>query len=104
MAPASLTASARDPLVPMSMPRTGMGLLLTLRTEGLTADALRGNALRRQHFVLQREHARGRFVDVPDKRDRALENRLQPLAILDARLRILVLDNEMGIRHIQLQQ
>jgi hypothetical protein len=28
MTPASSMTSARDPLVPMSMPRTGMGVLL----------------------------------------------------------------------------
>ena len=104
MTPASLTASARVPLVPMSMPRTGMALLLTLRTEGLTADALRGNTLRGKNFVLQREHARRGFIDVTNKGDRAFENRFQARSILDTRLGILVLDDQMRVRDVQLQQ
>ena len=38
------------------------------------------------------------------ERDRALENRLQPRAILNARLRVLVLDDQVRVGHVERQQ
>ena len=69
----------------------------------LAAHTLNGNALRREHFVLQREHARCRLVDAADERDRALQDRLEALPVLDAR-RGIVLDDQVRIRDVELQQ
>src|SRR6185436_14153282 len=49
----------------------------------LAADALNRDLLRLQHLVLQRVHAGGGLVDVPDERDRGLQDRLEPLLVLD---------------------
>ena len=54
--------------------------------------------------MLQRVHARGGFVDPPDERQRSLQDRLQPLSILNARGRIFVLDHEMSVGNIERQQ
>ena len=40
---------------------------------------------RLEHFVLQRKHAGRGLVDAADEGDRALQDRLQPLTILNAR-------------------
>jgi hypothetical protein len=54
--------------------------------------------------VLQGVHARGRFVDPSDERQRPLEDRLQPLAILDPRGPVFVLDDEMGVGDVEREQ
>src|SRR5687768_15179352 len=82
----------------------GAILGFALRTERLAAGALYRNALRFQHLVLQRVHARRGFVDAPHERDRPLQDRLQSLAILDARGGVLVLDDEMRGGDVERQQ
>ncbi len=77
---------------------------MPLRAIRLTADALDRDVLRGQHFVLQRVHAGRRFVDAADERDRALQDRLQPLLVLDARLRVFVFDDEVRVGDVELQQ
>src|ERR1051325_5136519 len=84
--------------------RTAAASRWPLRTEGLAPGALHRNLLRPEHLVLQREHAARCFVDVSHKCQRALQNRLEPLAILDARLRIFVLDHQMRVGHVERQQ
>src|SRR5258708_17915913 len=74
------------------------------RAIGLPTDPLDRDVLCRQHLVLQREHARGRFVDAADEGDRSLEDRFDALAILDARLRVLMLHDEVRVGHVELQQ
>ena len=51
-----------------------------------------------------RIHARRGFVDATNEGDRALEDWLQPFAILDARRGVLVLDDEMGVGDVERQQ
>src|SRR5688572_33510623 len=82
----------------------GAILGFALRTERLAAGALYRNVLRFQHLVLQRVHARRGFVDAPHERDRPLQDRRQPLAILDARGGVLVLDDEMRGGDVERQQ
>ena len=53
---------------------------------------------------MQREHRAGGLVDVAHERDRPLQDRLQPLLVLDARLRVLVLDDEVRVRDVELQE
>src|SRR5215470_1211952 len=76
----------------------------TLRPIGLPSNTLNRDALRREHFALQREHAGRGLVDPARERDRALENRFELLLVLNARLRVFVLDNQVGVGHVQLQQ
>ena len=57
-----------------------------------------------QHLVLQRKHAGRRLVDLPHEGDRSLQDRLQPLAILNARRRVLVLDDQMRVGDVERQQ
>ena len=57
-----------------------------------------------QHLVLQGVHARRRFIDAADERDRTLQNRLQPLPILNPRLRIFVLDHQVRVGDVEIQQ
>src|SRR5688572_10193718 len=73
-------------------------------TIGLPADALHRNILRGQHLMLQRVHARRRFVDTASERDRSLEDRFQTFAVLNAGARILMLDDEIGFRGIERQE
>ena len=54
--------------------------------------------------MLQREHRGRGLIDPPDELDRTLQDRLQPLTVLDARLRILVFDDERRVRDVELQQ
>ena len=54
--------------------------------------------------MLQREQARGGFIDVPHERQRSAEDRRQPIAILDARFRVLVLHDEVGIGDIEREE
>jgi hypothetical protein len=61
-------------------------------------------ALRGKHLVLQRGHACGGAIDVADERDRRLQDRLQPLAILDARVRVFVLDDERCVCDLEREQ
>ena len=70
----------------------------------MSSDPLDGNALPGEYFVLQRVHAGGCFVDVPHERERTLQNRLQPLSILDPCRRILVLDHEVSAGDVERQQ
>src|SRR5579883_1773635 len=70
----------------------------------LTADSLHRDVLRRKHFMLERIHARRGLVDAARERDGSFKNRLQPFLILDARTRILVLDNQVCLRGIERQQ
>src|SRR5216683_505364 len=71
------------------------------RSVGLAPDALRGNPLGSEDFVLERIHAGGRFVDAADERDRALQDWRHARPILNARLGVLVLHDEMGIGDVQ---
>src|SRR3979411_1923521 len=64
----------------------------------LASHPLNWDALRREDLVLQREHARGGFVDATHERDRPLEDRFEAFAILEARLWIFVLDDQVGVR------
>src|SRR6188768_1580760 len=74
-----------------------------LRSVRFPAHPLHRNLLGLQH-LMQRVHAGGGFVDVADERDRPLQDRLEPLLILDARFRILVFDDEVGVGDIEFQQ
>src|SRR5687767_885507 len=71
---------------------------------GLPADALDGDSLGRQHLVLQGVHGRRGLVDAADEGQRTLKDRLEPLAILDARLRIFVLDDEWRAGDVEIEQ
>src|SRR5688500_4136879 len=68
----------------------------TLRPISLSSNTLHGNVLRREHFVLQREHAGRGLVDPAGERDRALQDRFELLLVLNARLRVFVLDDQVG--------
>src|SRR5262245_41760831 len=70
----------------------------------LSSYSLHRNSLRRKDLVLQREQACGSFIDVPDERQRSAQDRRQPIAILDARFRVLVLDDEVGIGDIEREE
>ncbi len=52
----------------------------------------------------ERVHAAGRFVDAADEGDRSLQDRLQRGLVLDAGLRVLVLDHEVGLGDVERQQ
>src|SRR5438067_12107952 len=67
---------------------------VVLRYVGLSSPPLDRDSLRLEDFVLQREHRRRGLIDPADERDRSLQDRLESLAILDARLRVLVFDDE----------
>ena len=56
--------------------------------------ALDRDALGRQHLVLQGEHAGRGLVDLARERDRALQDGGQAPLVLDAGLRVLVLDDQ----------
>ena len=60
--------------------------------------------MRSQDFVLQREHARRGFIDVPDEGDRRLQDRLEPGTVLEPGLRVLVLDDEVRVRDVEREQ
>src|SRR5690348_17189482 len=64
----------------------------------LAANALDRNILSRQDLMLQREHTGGCLVDASGKSDRALQNRLQPLPVLNASSGILMFDDQIRIR------
>ena len=49
-------------------------------------------------------HRGSRLIDVPDEGQRTLQDRLEPLAVLDARRRIFVLDDEVGVGDVEGQQ
>src|SRR5262245_15704333 len=80
-APSSATSTAREPPVPISMPRTGMTSsflgpwprALGLRSVRLPAVTLNRNVLSGEHFVLQRVHGAGRLVDASDELNRSLQ-------------------------------
>src|SRR5262245_63054138 len=76
----------------------------SLRSVGFAPDALHRDVLRLEHLVLQRIHARCGLVDVPDERDRPLQDRLDALPVLDARLRVFVLDDEVRVGDVEFQQ
>src|SRR5580765_6630105 len=75
-----------------------------LGTIRLTADALDRNSLSAQDLVLQRVHGGRGLVDMPYEGDRPLQNRLQAIAILDSRLRVLVFDDERRPHDVERQQ
>ena len=53
---------------------------------------------------MKRVHASGRFVDLTREGDRALEDRLQALFVLDASPGILVLNHQRGIGNVELEE
>src|SRR5690606_40695278 len=105
MVPASSTTRAREPPVPMSIPRIGMAAPFSetrsLRPVRLPPDALGGDALRGKHLVLQRVHAGRGLVDGADEGDRSLQDRLELLLVLDTCLRVLVLDDQVRVGHVE---
>ena len=99
--PSSVSSFSVTKLRPGLQTITEPPTIFISRSIGLTADALNGNALGRQHFVLQRVHGCGCLVYPAHEGHRSPEDRFQPLAILTARGLILVLDDEGGIRHVE---
>src|SRR4029079_7862062 len=71
---------------------------------GLAPAPLDRYALRFEYFVLERVHARRCLVDLAREGDRTGQDGLQLFLVLDARLRILVLDHQVGVGHVELQQ
>src|SRR4029453_11869435 len=71
---------------------------------GVASGALHGDALRGEDVVLEREHAGRGLVDLARERDRAGEDRRELLLVLDAGLRVLVLDHEVRVRDVERQQ
>ena len=65
---------------------------------------MHGDVLRRQHLVVKRVHAGGRLVDLAREGDRSLEDGLETLLVLDARPRVLVFDDERGVRDVEFQE
>src|SRR4029453_1548380 len=72
--------------------------------ERLAPSPLHRDPLRREHLALEREHARRRLVDLAREGDRALEGGLEAVAILEASRRILVLDDEVRVRDVEVEQ
>src|SRR4030095_6880313 len=99
-------AMAQRPSTPMASrclditPPLAAECTTRLRAKRFAADALHGDALRREHLVLQGVHARRRLIDMAHERQRALQDGFESLAILDARLGILVLDHQKRVRHV----
>ena len=54
--------------------------------------------------MLQGKHAGGGLVDATDERDRPLQNGFEAFPILEARFRVFMLDDQMRVRHVELQQ
>ena len=63
-----------------------------------------GDALCSEDLMLQRVHRRRRLIDPAHERDRSLKDGRDPLAILDPRLRVLVLDDKRRFLDIERQQ
>ena len=76
----------------------------TFRPYNVTPDALHRNILRRQYFVLQRVHTRSSLINPARESDRALQNRFELLFVLNARLRVFVLNNQEGLRRVEREQ
>src|SRR6478609_6006679 len=68
---------------------------------GLAAAPLDRDTLTLQHFVLERVHASCRLVDLAREGDRPGQDGLELFLVLDARLRVLVLDHQVGVRHVE---
>jgi hypothetical protein len=66
--------------------------------------SLHWDALGREDLVLEGEHVGGRAVDVPGERDRSGQDRLQQLSFLDARRRVLVLDDQRRGGEVDVEQ
>src|SRR4051794_9101951 len=97
-------STIRFVLTPVLLRKEGAEGNATLSRIGLAAAPLDRYVLSLQHFVLKRVHASCRLIDLARERDRAGQDRLELFLVLDARLRILVLDDQIGVRHVELQQ
>src|SRR5690348_15650325 len=75
-----------------------------LRSVCLAPCPLHRNALRGEHLVLQRKHRGRRLIDMTDERNRSGEDGLQPRFVLNARRRILVLDDEVRVGDVEREQ
>src|SRR5258708_26490798 len=77
---------------------------LALASVGLPATTLNRDALAGQNLVLQGVQASRRLVDLPRERDGSGQDREQPLLVLDAGLRVLVLHHQVRPGDIQREQ
>jgi hypothetical protein len=76
---------------------------LLLRTVWLSANALSGNILGRQYFMLQSEHAGRRLIYTTGKSNGALQDWFEASGILNSGGWILMLHDELCIGYVQLK-
>src|SRR5215471_6619856 len=86
-------------LLAIDVPRDGSLSRISLPPAPLDRDALGF-----QHFVLERIHASCGLVDLACESNRAGQDRFELFLVLNARLRILVLDHQIGVGDVELQQ